>query len=241
MAGPDLMITASRREEMLVLGARALKGRKTVLVGIGQPNLAAALGKCLYVPDLILLYESGIIDGGSERLALSIGDPALVNGAAGICSMFELFAYYLGGRRIDAGFVSAAQVGRTGDINTTAIGSYANPSVRLPGSGGASDIALLVDELVVMMPHEKRRFPETVDFVTSSAGRAMTAITDLATLAMSNGELVVTGIRQGVDRDQVRAEMGWPVVFKEPLGSTPPVTAEELAAVRRLDKDGLYS
>jgi glutaconate CoA-transferase subunit B len=235
------MITASRREEMLVLGARALQGRKSVLVGIGQPNLAAALGKCLYVPDLILLYESGIIDGGSERLALSIGDPALVKGAAGICSMFELFAYYLGGRRIDAGFVSAAQIGQTGDINTTVIGSYANPTVRLPGSGGASDIALLVDELVVMMPHEKRRFPQTVDFVTSSAGRAMTVITDLATLAMSNGELVVTAIRQGVDTDQVRAETGWPVGFKEPLGSTPPVTADELAAVRRLDKDGLYS
>jgi glutaconate CoA-transferase subunit B len=241
MALADLTTAASRREEMLVLGARALQGRRTVLVGIGQPNLAAALGKCLYVPDLIMLYESGIIDGGSEKLALSIGDPALVKGAAGICSMFELFAYYLGGRRIEAGFVSAAQIGRAGDINTTVIGTYEDPTVRLPGSGGASDIALLVDELIVMMPHEKRRFPETVDFVTSSAGKAMTVITDLATLAMADGELVVTAIRRGVDRDQVSVETGWPVRFKEPLGSTAPVTTDELAAVRRLDKDGLYS
>lgn len=212
-----------------------------MLVGIGQPNLAAALGKALYEPDLIMLYESGIIDGGSEKLALSIGDPALVKGAAGICSMFELFAYYLGGRRIDAGFVSAAQIGRGGDINTTVIGSYADPTVRLPGSGGASDIALLVDELLVMMPHEKRRFPETVDFVTSSTGKSMTVITDLATLAMTDGELVVTAIRRGVTRDQIQAETGWPVFFKQPLGSTPPVNANELATVRRLDRDGLYS
>jgi acyl CoA:acetate/3-ketoacid CoA transferase beta subunit len=92
-----------------------------------------------------------------------------------------------------------------------------------------------------MMPHEKRRFPETVDIVTSSAGKAMTVITDLATLAMADGELVVTAIRRGVDRDQVSVETGWPVRFKEPLGSTAPVTTDELAAVRRLDKDGLYS
>jgi glutaconate CoA-transferase, subunit B len=241
MAVPELIAAASRREEMLVLGARALKGRSTVLVGIGQPNLAAALGKLLYTPELIMLYESGIIDGGSEKLALSIGDPALVKGAAAICSMFELFAYYLGGRRIDAGFVSAAQIGRAGDINTTVIGTYADPTVRLPGSGGASDIALLVDELLVMMPHEKRRFPERVDFVTSSAGRSMTVITDLATLVMSDGELVVTAIRRGVTRDQVRAETGWAISFTDPLGSTPLVTADELAAVRRLDRDGLYS
>src|ERR1700730_1269179 len=218
MALPDVTTAASRREEMLVLGARALQGRKTVLVGIGQPNLAAALGKCLYEPDLIMLYESGIIDGGSEKLALSIGDPALVKGAAGICSMFELFAYYLGGRRIDAGFVSAAQIARAGDINTTVIGTYADPTVRLPGSGGASDIALLVSELLVMMPHEKRRFPETVDFVTSSAGKAMTVITDLATLAMTHGELVVTAIRRGVTRGQIQAETGWPGRFAPPLG-----------------------
>src|ERR1700682_1727173 len=103
MALPDVTTTASPREEMLVLGARALRGRRTVLVGIGQPNLAAALGKALYEPDLIMLYESGIIDGGSEKLALSIGDPALVKGAAGICSMFELFAVSLGGRGHDGG------------------------------------------------------------------------------------------------------------------------------------------
>src|SRR6266853_752893 len=174
MALPDRILKATQQEVMVILGARALTTCRTVLVGIGQPNLAAALAKRLYNPDLLLIYESGVIDGGASRLPLSIGDTSLVKDAVGICSMFELFAYYLSGHRIDVGFVGAAQIGRDGQLNATAIGDYAHPLVRLPGSGGASDMALAVAELIVMSPHERRRFPERVDFVTSTQAKALT-------------------------------------------------------------------
>jgi len=240
MALPDRIIKATQQEVMVILGARALTGRRTVLVGIGQPNLAAAVAKRLYTPDLLLIYESGVIDGGSARLPLSIGDTSLVKDAIGICSMFELFAYYLCGHRIEVGFVGAAQVGRHGELNATVIGDYTHPDVRLPGSGGASDMALAVAELIVMSPHELRRFPEKVDFVTSIQAKALTVITDLAVMKLDQGELVVQALLEGVSREQVREATGWPLRFKKTLGSVPSVSDAELAAVRDLDALGFY-
>jgi glutaconate CoA-transferase subunit B len=225
---------------MVILGARALAGRGTVLVGIGQPNLAAALAKRLYAPDLLLIYESGVIDGGSSRLPLSIGDTSLVKDAIGVCSMFELFAYYLSGHRIEVGFVGAAQVGRQGELNATVIGDYAHPALRLPGSGGASDMAVTVAELIVMIPHERRRFPEKVDFVTSATAPALTVITDLAVMKLDRDELVVEALLEGVSREQVQRATGWPLRYKKSLAFVPPVTDAELAAVRELDTEGLY-
>jgi glutaconate CoA-transferase subunit B len=230
----------SRQEAMAILGARALAGCRSTLVGIGLPNLAATLCKRLYNPGLTLVYESGVVDAGTEKLALSIGDAALVKDAASIFSMFEVFAYFLGGRRIDVGFVGAAQVGRQGELNATVIGDYAHPKVRLPGSGGASEIALCVSELIVLTAHERRRFPETVDFVTSRGAQSMRVITDLASLVLVRGELVVDALMDNVSREQVRAETGWPVRFQEPLRTVEPVSAQELAVVRQLDDRGLY-
>jgi glutaconate CoA-transferase subunit B len=225
---------------MAILGARALKGRRSALIGIGLPNLAAALSKRLYNPDLALIYESGVVDAGTEKLALSIGDAALVHGAASVCSMFDLFAYYLGGRRIDVGFVGAAQVGRRGELNATVIGEYAHPKARLPGSGGASEIALCVSELIVLTPHERRRFPETVDFVTSRGATSMRVITDLASLTLRQGELVADALMEGVTPGEVQAETGWKLTFAQPLTTVEPVTQEELSVLRQFDEKGLY-
>jgi glutaconate CoA-transferase, subunit B len=240
MALPNPAIRATPHEAMVILGARALTGRGSVLVGIGQPNLAAALAKRLYARDLLLIYESGVIDGGAARLPLSIGDTSLAKDAIGICSMFELFAYFLSGHRVEVGFVGAAQVGRHGELNATVIGDYAHPTVRLPGSGGASDMALAVAELIVMIPHERRRFPETVDFVTSKQAAALTVITDLAVMKLNDDELVVDALLEGVSREQVQQETGWQLRYKKPLALVPSVTDAELAAVRDLDEKGFY-
>src|ERR1700741_229757 len=147
-------------ELMVCEAARQLRDGEVVFVGIGLPNLACNLARRLHAPDLVLVYESGAVGAEPKRLPISIGDPSLVTGSLSVCSMFDIFSYYLQGGLIDVGFLQGAQIDRFGNLNTTVVGNYVWPEVRLPGSGGACEIAILAKRVLVIAPQTKRCFPE---------------------------------------------------------------------------------
>ena len=162
-------LTYSPAELMIVNAARLLKDGDVVFVGVGQPNLACNLAKRTHAPNLVMIYEAGVIGAEPSRLPLSIGDPTLVSGALSVVSMYDIFTNYLQRGNVDVGFLGGAQIDRFGNINATVIGSdYAHPKVRLPGSGGAQEIAAWANRCYILTPHQKRRFPEKVDFATSA-------------------------------------------------------------------------
>jgi glutaconate CoA-transferase subunit B len=152
---------------MIVASARELVDARVVFVGIGLPNIACNLAQRTVAPELELVYEAGVYGARPSRLPLSIGDPCLVTGARSVVSMSQLFQYYLQGGLIDVGFLGAAQIDRYGNLNTTVIGSYQGPRVRLPGSGGACEIALLARRVLIIARLNRRTFVERLDFVTS--------------------------------------------------------------------------
>ena len=156
----------SKSEMMIVAAARELAGQHVCFVGVGLPNIAVNLAKRTVAPDLELVYEAGVFGARPARLPLSIGDPTIVTGATSVVSMYELFSFYLQGGRIDVGFLGAAQIDRFGNINTTVIGDYGTPQVRLPGSGGACEIAINARQVMVIMRQGARSFVDTIDFRT---------------------------------------------------------------------------
>jgi glutaconate CoA-transferase, subunit B len=211
-------------ELMIQAAAAELVGVKTVFVGIGLPNAAANLARQTVAPDLELIYESGVIGSRPTRLPDSIGDPALVSGATATMSMHDLFAYFLQGGRIEVGMLGAAQIDRWGNLNTTVIGPYDHPSVRLPGSGGACEIALNATRVVVVMNQSTKSFVERVDFVTSpghqhpdgtsrpawaSAGPT-SVITQLGVYRFgAGGEMELAALHPGVTDEEIDASAGW--------------------------------
>ena len=238
-------------EVLTVIAARALPDRAVCFVGIGLPSAAANLARLLHAPNLVLIYESGTIGSKPNVLPLSIGDGELAETADAVVSVPEIFGYWLQGGRIDVGFLSAAQIDRVANINTTVIGSYDEPHVRLPGAGGAPEIAAFAGEVFVMMKHTPRTFVEAVDFVTSPGtvmsreqraphdawGRGPTRVfTDLGVLEpeSTSGELLLTAIHPGVDVDSVRAATGWPLRVSDHVGVTAPPSAEQLTTLREL-------
>ena len=251
----------SASEMMIVAAARQLAGRRVCFVGVGLPNIAVNLAARTVAPDLELVYEAGVFGARPARLPLSIGDPTIVTGATAAVSMYELFAFYLQGGLVDVGFLGGAQIDRHGNLNTTVIGDYASPTVRLPGSGGACEIAINAREIFVIMRQSPRGFVERIDFrtspgagaaalrtdagsVTRRPGRGPTVvITDLAVHRFdAAGEMVVASLHPGVRRDDVRAAMGWEPRFADDLGTTDPPSAEELRLVREeLDPTGIYT
>lgn len=251
------MIEYTPSELMAIVAARELKDRESVLVGVGIPNLAANLAMRLQAPNLNMVYESGAVGSNPIRMPLSIGDPCLVTGAKSVCSMYEQFAYYLQGGRIDVGFLGGAQIDKYGNINSTVIGSYKTPKVRLPGSGGACDIASNVKKIIVITPHEKRRFVEKVDFRTSpgfldgkqnwrelrlQGGGPFAVITDLCTMKFdeSTGEMTLVSLHPGVTFEKVQENTPWKLRTSEKIQQTPAPTEKELAVVRALDPDRTY-
>jgi len=237
---------------MVVAAARRLRDGERVLVGIGLPNLAANLARLGHAPRLTLIYEAGVVGARPRRLPLSIGDPCLVEGARAVLAMYELFCWYLQGGRVDIGFLEAAQVDRFGNLNSTVIGSYHRPKVRLPGSGGACDIALLARRTLIMVLHRPERFPERVDFITSpghvarralpcAGGGPEAVITDLGVLEFdTDGEMYLAAVHPGVDEATIRARTGWPLRCAARIMQTPPPTPEELAILRALDPAGVH-
>jgi glutaconate CoA-transferase, subunit B len=258
--GPTATFTKS--EMMIVAAARELAGQRVCFVGVGLPNIAVNLAKRTIAPEMELVYEAGVFGARPARLPLSIGDPTIVTGATAVVSMWELFAFYLQGGLIDVGFLGAAQVDRYGNINTTVIGDYAAPKTRLPGSGGACEIAINARQIFVIMRQSARSFVEQIDFRTSpgNLGGAENAerirreqgwlgrgpsvvVTDLGIWHFGDdGEMRLDFLHPGATLDEVRATIGWEPKISASLAVTPAPTAEELRLIREeLDPEGMYT
>jgi glutaconate CoA-transferase subunit B len=204
-----------------------------------------------------MIYEAGVIGAQPARLPLSIGDPTLVSGALAVCSMYDIFAFYLQRGNVDVGFMGGAQIDRFGNVNATVIGDYAHPKVRLPGSGGSMEIAAWANRCYLLTPHSKRRFPEKLDFRTSAGflsgkaertaanlrgGGMLAVVTDLGIMEPDEmGELVLTALHPGATADQARENTGWDLKVAKNLRATLQPDPEELRILREdLDPQGIY-
>jgi glutaconate CoA-transferase subunit B len=225
-------------EMMAVEASRRLADGTVCFVGIGLPSLAANLARRTHAPRCVLVYESGTIGAKPEELPLSIGDGELADTAEAVVSVPEIFAYWLQGGRIDVGFLSAAQIDRHGNLNSTVIGSYEHPGVRLPGGGGAPEIATSVRDVFVMLRHTSRAFVSALDFVTSVGDNVRVVVTDLGILEPVDGELTLVALHPGATLEQARAATGWELRAADPLPETEPPTAAELGALRALRTKG---
>jgi glutaconate CoA-transferase, subunit B len=242
----------SPSEIMTVAAARILRNGSVCFVGIGLPSAAANLARLTHAPDIVLIYESGTIGTKPNVLPLSIGDGELAETADTVVSVPEIFRYWLQAGRVDVGFLGAAQIDKFGNINTTVIGgTYCEPRVRLPGAGGAPEIASSAKEVALILKHSPRAFVEKLDFVTSSGyvdepgqkgghtvrGRGPTVvITDLGVMNSDpvTRELILTALHPGVTLERVRAATGWPLKVAPKLDVTPKPTSSELTALRDL-------
>lgn len=252
----DQPYTAS--EMMITAAARALAGVRTVFVGVGLPNIACNLARRTVAPRLELIYEAGVFGARPTRLPLSIGDPTLVTGSLCTMSMADLFGCYLQGGRIEVGFLGGAQIDRFGNLNTTVIASYAKPKVRLPGSGGACEIAIHARRLFYIMRLSKRAFVGKLDFLTSPGfldggdtrsrlgmpgSGPQLVVTDKALFDFSapDHEMRLVSLCPGVTFDAVAADVGWPLSKADQVGETPAPTPAELDCIRlELDPAGTY-
>lgn len=238
---------------MIVNAARALKGSRVVFVGVGLPNIACNLAQRSHAPELQLVYESGVYGAHPARLPLSIGDPTLVSDATSVVSMADLFMYYLQGGLVDVALLGGAQIDKYGNLNTTVIGDYAAPKTRLPGSGGACEIAINAHKIFMIMRLKGRAFVNKVDFVTSPGhmpdrsgipgGGPQLVITDRALFDFGNDEREMTLIEvaPGETVETIQAEVGWKLRVSTKLREMTPPTGEELRAIREdLDPTGLY-
>ncbi len=228
----------SADEMMAVEAARRLDNRTVCFVGIGLPSLAANLARRTRAPGCVLVYESGTIGAKPSRLPLSIGDGELADTADAVVSVPEMFGYWLQGRRIDVGFLGAAQIDRHGNLNSTVIGDYAEPSVRLPGAGGAPEIATSVENVFVMLRHSRRAFVPQLDFMTSVGDNVRVVVTDLGILEPRAEELTLVAVHPDVQVDDVVAATGWDLRVADDVHETAPPTADELVALRSLETKG---
>jgi glutaconate CoA-transferase subunit B len=244
-------------ELMVSRAAKELRNGDVVFVGIGVPSLAVNLAYRMHAPGLCMIYESGAVGCVPKRLPISIGDPCLVTGSLAVVPMLDVFNLYLQGGLFDVGFLSGAQVDRYGNINSTVIGDYRKPKVRLPGSGGACEIATLTKKVVITIANSKRTLPEKVDFITSPGylgggreresrgmkGGPELVITDMGVYRFDpeTKEMVLVSLHPGVTLDTIRANIGWEVKVAPGLSETPPPTAEEIRIIREeLDPQGIF-
>jgi len=246
---PDSAYTSN--EIMVVTACRFLKNRAIVFIGIGLPSLAANLARSLHAPDISMIYESGTLDTKPDRPPLSIGDDELSRKALSVVSVPEMFRYWLQGGVIETGFLGAAQIDRFGNLNTTVIGDYHHPKVRLPGAGGAPEIAGFCDHTIIMLKQSRRSFVKTLDFTTTvgfgtggnniselgfSGKGPIAVITDLGVLKPDpvSKELVQTSLHPGVTVEQVKEATGWELKMEGEIETTATPTTEELENLREL-------
>lgn len=243
----------SPAELMTINAARLLRDGEVVFVGVGLPNLACNLARKIHAPNLLMVYEAGVIGAQPNRLPLSIGDPALVSGAGAVCSMYEIFAFYLQRGLIDVGFLGGAQIDRYGNINATTVGEYAKPKVRLPGSGGSAEIAAWANRTYIITPHQKRRFPAKCDFITGAGflngetprkvrgSGPQAVVTDVGILTPNeHGELILSALHPTRTLEEARANTGWQLQAATQVNLTEPPSPEELSILRALDPEGIY-
>jgi glutaconate CoA-transferase, subunit B len=205
-----------------------------VFIGVGRPSTAAILARAVHNPGLVLVYESGTIGAKPFHIPLSIGDGELAETAEFVVSVPEMFNYWIGAGRIEVAFLGAAQVDPHANLNSTVIGDYENPKTRLPGAGGAPEIATGCKEVVVIVPHTPRTFVERLDFKTTTGARTTHVITDLGVLEPRDGELTLTQVHDGITVEQVREATGWDLRVADRVATTEPPTGEELAALKEL-------
>jgi glutaconate CoA-transferase subunit B len=241
----------SPTEVMTIAAARALKNTDICFVGIGAPSAACNLARLTHAPDITLIYESGTIATRPSVLPLSIGDGELCATALTTVSVPEMFRYWLQGGRVTLGFLGGAQIDRYANLNTTVVGPYQKPKVRLPGGGGAPEIASSCGEVFITMSMSPRAFLDTLPFITSfghgtgkgsreklglSTRGPTKVVTDLCVLEpdADTRELVVTSLHPGVSQDAVQGQCGWPLRFSKQIIETPAPTENELAVLRAL-------
>lgn len=250
--------TYSASEMMIAVAARMLKGARTVFVGVGLPNIACNLARITVAPDMEMIYESGVYGARPERLPLSIGDPTLVSGAVSVVSMADLFGLYLQRGLVEIALLGGAQIDKYGNLNSSVIGDYAKPKTRLPGSGGACEIATNAQRTFMIMRLKRRAFVEKLDFITSpghlSGGDSRSrlglpgkgpeiVITDRAILNFDNSdrEMQLSALYPGVSEKDVRAETGWDLRRAPTIEEVSPPSVEELRLIREeLDPSGMY-
>jgi glutaconate CoA-transferase subunit B len=230
------VISVSRGELQTVVAARRLASKKSVFIGVGRPSTAAILARAIHNPDLVLVYESGTIGAKPTCIPLSIGDGELAATADAVVSVPEMFNYWIQPGRIDVAFLGAAQIDRYANLNSTVIGDYDHPKVRLPGAGGAPEIAIGCREVVVIAPHDKRTFVAELDFKTTTGERTTAVITDLGVLEPDpeTRELVLTQVHDEIPPSEVWDRTGWDLRVSDALAQTEPPTDVELDALREL-------
>ena len=242
---------ATRDELMTIAAARMLRNRCVCFVGIGLPSAACNLARLTHAPEIVLIYESGTVGTRPDVLPLSIGDGELAETAAFVVPLPEVFAYYLQAGRVDVGFLGAAQIDRYGNLNSTVIGAYAKPGTRLPGAGGAPEIAAHARETFVMLKATPRSFVERLDFRTSAGfvsghgarrrsaargGGPRAVISDFGILAPHPGteELQLAALYPGVSAADAQSAVGWPLQLAARIEQVEPPTAVELETLRAL-------
>lgn len=254
--GPATDYTPS--EMMTVRAARELPDGAVVFVGIGLPNLACNLARATHAPNLCMIYESGAVGAIPDRVPPSIGDPSLVTGSLMVASMSDIFQLFLQNGKIEVGFLGGAQIDKYGNLNTTVVGSYDAPKVRLPGSGGACEIAIFAQRTLIVMKLNKRAFPEKVDFITSPGMRSngksrkewgmpgagpVRVITDKCFLEPDpeTGELEISALYPGATASSIQENVGWKLRARESLATVDPPSAFEIELLRtKLDPDRLH-
>jgi glutaconate CoA-transferase subunit B len=221
-------------EVQTIVAARSLSGKRSCFIGVGRPSTAAILARMVHNPRLVLVYESGTIGAKAYRVPLSIGDGELAETADLVVSVPEMFNYWIGPGRVQVAFLGAAQVDRLANLNSTVIGDYDHPRTRLPGAGGAPEIATGCEEVVVLASHSPRTLVERLDFRTTTGARTTAVITDLGVLEPRDGELTLTALHPGATVKQAREATGWDLAVADEIAWTPPPTTQELAALEEL-------
>jgi glutaconate CoA-transferase subunit B len=221
-------------ELQTVVAARSLAGKRSCFIGVGRPSTAALLARMVHNPRLVLVYESGTIGAKPYHVPLSIGDGELAQTADLVVSVPEMFNYWIGPGRVQVAFLGAAQIDPQANLNSTVIGDYEHPRTRLPGAGGAPEIATGCAEVVVIAPHSKRTFVQRLDFKTTRGERTTLVITDLGVLEPRDGVLCLTAVHPGVSVAEVRENTGFELAVSESLKVSEPPSTEELNALREL-------
>jgi glutaconate CoA-transferase subunit B len=239
MSADSTSATYTSEEMMAVAAARQFRDGATCFVGVGLPSVAACLAREVHAPNIALIYESGAIGAHPTWPPLSIADPQLAETAVSLVTVPEIFSYWIQSGRIDIGFLGAAQIDRLANLNSTVIGNYDSPKLRLPGAGGAPDIAANARELVVIVRQSLKAFVSRLDFLTTPrSAQRTTVVTDLGILETCGpcGELVLTSIHPGVSTDKVREATGWSLTIADDPGQTPEPSSRELSVLRELNR-----